>query len=123
MTAAFFASFATAEAQQSDRCAELKALKFSRVEITKAELVAAGTTIPPPYRGAPSIGPLPTHCRVDGIINQRKGVDGEEFGIGFAVALPEKEAWNGDFMFLTRASSCPKHHFRISAVSRHSETI
>ena len=23
---------------------------------------------------------------------------GEEFGIGFAVALPEKDAWNGDFM-------------------------
>ena len=32
------------------------------------------------------------------MINRRKGVDGEEFGIGFAVALPEGEAWNGDFM-------------------------
>ena len=89
IAAAFFCSFAAAEAQQSDRCAELKSLKLSAVEITKAELVAAGTTIPPPYPGAPSIGPLPAHCRVDGIINQRKGVDGEEFGIGFAIALPE----------------------------------
>jgi hypothetical protein len=35
---------------------------------------------------------------VDGIINRRKGAVGEEFGIGFALALPEKDAWNGDFM-------------------------
>ena len=32
------------------------------------------------------------------MINRRKGVGGEEFGIGFAVSLPAKEAWNGDFM-------------------------
>ena len=41
---------------------------------------------------------LPAHCRVDGVINRRKGVDGQEFGIGFALALPENAAWNGDFM-------------------------
>ena len=35
---------------------------------------------------------------MDGVIHRRKGVGGEEFGIGFAVALPEKDAWNGDFM-------------------------
>ncbi len=46
----------------------------------------------------PAIGPLPAHCRVDGVINRRKGVDGQEFGIGFALALPDKAAWNGDFM-------------------------
>src|SRR6185437_15635872 len=98
LAAAFLWAFATAEAQQPDRCAELTGLKISGIEITKAEPIAAGKTIPPPYPGAPSIGPLPAHCRVDGIINQRKGVDGEEFGIGFALALPESEAWNGDFM-------------------------
>jgi feruloyl esterase len=32
------------------------------------------------------------------VIHRRKGVGGAEFGIGFAVALPAKEAWNGDFM-------------------------
>jgi feruloyl esterase len=68
------------------------------VEITKAAAVAAGATIPGPFPGSPAIGPLPAHCRVDGVINRRKGVGGEEFGIGFAVALPEKAAWNGDFM-------------------------
>ena len=32
------------------------------------------------------------------MINRRKGADGVEFGIGFSVALPEPNAWNGDFM-------------------------
>ena len=73
-------------------------LKIEGVEITKAALVPAGFTVPPPYPGAPGIGPLPAHCRVDGVINRRKGADGEEFGIGFALALPHDAAWNGDFM-------------------------
>ena len=95
--AALGGPFAT-QAQSSNPCSDLTGLKIHDVEITKAELVAAGATIPPPYPGAASIGPLPAHCRVDGVINRRKGVGGQEFGIGFAVALPEKAAWNGDFM-------------------------
>jgi feruloyl esterase len=88
-----------ARAQSSgDPCADLTGLKLPAVEITKSELVPAGTMVPPPYPGAPSIGPLPAHCRVDGVINRRKGIDGQEFGIGFAIALPERTAWNGDFM-------------------------
>ena len=87
-----------AEAQNSDACASLTNLKLTGVEVTSSKLVPAGTTIPPAYPGAPSIGPLPAHCRVDGIINRRKGVDGQEFGIGFAVALPQPDSWNGDFM-------------------------
>jgi hypothetical protein len=87
-----------ARAQSPDACSNLTGLKFGGVEITKAELVPTGKTVPPPFPGAPSIGPLPAHCRVDGVINRRKGVDGQEFGIGFAVALPSAEAWNGDFM-------------------------
>ncbi|MEO6817928.1 MAG: tannase/feruloyl esterase family alpha/beta hydrolase, partial [Edaphobacter sp.] len=51
---------------------------------------------PVPYAG--KIGPLPAHCLVDGVIHRRKGVDGEEYGIGFALALPSQDAWNGDFM-------------------------
>lgn len=85
-------------AQPGNTCADLSHMKLDGVEITKAAMIPAGTTIPPAYPGAQSIGPLPAHCRVDGIINRRKGVDGEEFGIGFALALPEAAAWNGDFM-------------------------
>src|SRR5450631_3864499 len=87
-----------AQAQTADPCTALTGLKINGVEITRSAVVPAGTTIPPPYPGAPSIGPLPSHCRVDGVINRRQGVDGQEFGIGFALALPQSAGWIGDFM-------------------------
>jgi feruloyl esterase len=85
-------------AQTPGACSALAALKLDGVEITKAAPVAAGYTVPPPYPGASPTGPLPAHCLVEGMIHRRKGVGGEDFGIGFAVALPEQSAWNGDFM-------------------------
>jgi len=84
--------------QSSNSCSSLTGIKLEGVEITKAESVPAGIIVPPPYPGAPSIGPLPPHCRVDGVMNRRKGIDGQEFGIGFALALPEPSAWNDDFI-------------------------
>src|SRR3569623_525519 len=87
-----------AHAQPKATCTDLTGLKISGVEITKANHVQTSTMVPPLYPGAPGIGPLPAHCRVDGVINRRVGVDGQEFGIGFAGALPEPAAWNGDFM-------------------------
>ncbi len=36
-------------------------------------------------------------CRVDGAFEQRKGSDGNDYAIGFAVALPDN--WNGRFLF------------------------
>jgi hypothetical protein len=107
LVAALCLTAANARAQQPDACAALSRLKETLrtahfespgVEITKAEPVPAGIVIPPSYPGGASIGPLPAHCRVDGVINRRKGVDGEEFGISFAVTLPAPEAWNGDLM-------------------------
>ena len=89
---------ASVTAQVSNSCADLSRVSIDGVEITKAAEVSAGTTLPPAYPGAPPIGPLPAHCRVDGVIHRRKGVDGEEFGIGFALALPAAAAWNGDFL-------------------------
>ena len=85
-------------AESTSLCTDLTNLKMEGVEITKAALTPAGTTLPPPFPGAPGTGPLPAHCHVDGVIHRRKGADGEEFGIGFALALPEEAAWNGDFM-------------------------
>lgn len=87
-----------ARSQSAENCAALVGLKIDAVEITKTALVPAGTTVPLAYPGVPSIGPLPAHCRVDGVINRCTGVDGVEFGIGFALALPENAAWNGDFL-------------------------
>jgi feruloyl esterase len=97
LIAASCCTFAALNAQ-STNCNSVGSLKLEGVEITKTESIPAGTTGPPPYPGAPSIGLLPAHCHVDGVIHRRKGIDGEEFGIGFALALPANTAWNGDFM-------------------------
>jgi hypothetical protein len=59
--------------QSAEPCADVVHLKLQEVEITKSEVVPGGTTVPAPYPGAPSIGPLPAHCRVDGILHRRKG--------------------------------------------------
>jgi feruloyl esterase len=79
ITALYAAGVAHAET-----CEKLVDLRIEGVEITKAALIPTGA--------------MPAHCRVDGVIHRRKGADGQEFGIGFALALPEQEAWNGDFM-------------------------
>ena len=69
--------------------------KAPGVEISKTAPIAAGTTEPNPW--GPGHSPaLPAYCRVDGVINRRTGVGGEEFGIHFALAMPEK--WNGDLL-------------------------
>src|SRR5271165_5880011 len=96
LTAACASSALPVRADNS--CASLSLLTMDGVEITKAAEVSAGTTLPPAYSGAQPTGPLPGHCRVDGVIHRRKGVDGEEFGISFALALPDASAWNGDFL-------------------------
>ncbi len=77
------------QAASTNSCEGLAALRINRVEITKAARVSGR---------ASRNGPLPAHCRVDGVINRRRGADGEEFAIGFALALPEQGEWNGDFM-------------------------
>ena len=82
--------------QSANSCTDLKGLAIKDVEITKGEVVSAGAMIPVPYAG--TVGPLPAHCHLEGVIHRRKGVGGEEFGIGFALSLPTPDAWNGDFM-------------------------
>jgi feruloyl esterase len=86
---------ASALAQQKDSCSSLSEIKLPGVEITKAAHVEAGTTEPIPWNQSRS-APLPAYCRVEGVINRRTGVDGEEFGITFALAMPDQ--WNGDFL-------------------------
>ena len=86
----------TGTAQGQQTCADLANLKIEGVEITNAVDVPAGATVPasfPHYKGS-----LPAHCRVEGVMHRRTGVGGQEYGIGFALALPPAQAWNGDFM-------------------------
>ena len=61
-----------AEAQAANSCANLGQLSIDGVELTKAAMIPAGATVPPVYPGAPTTGPLPAHCRLDGVINSRK---------------------------------------------------
>ena len=89
-----FASTTCAWAQPANSCAALVSFKAVGVEITKAEPISAGTTEQIPWVGQSS--PLPAYCRVEGVINRRTGVGGEEFGNNFALAMPDK--WNGDFL-------------------------
>lgn len=90
-----FAVASSVWAQQADPCGGLVKFESPGVEITKASAVAAGSTVPNLY-GPGHSAPLPAYCRVEGIIDRRTGVDGEEFGIRFALAMPEH--WNGDFL-------------------------
>ncbi len=89
-------------AQQVNSCVALKDFRAPKVEITNAEPIAYGTTVPNLY-GPGHSAPIPAHCRVEGVINRRAGVGGEEFGINFALALPNQ--WNGDFLMQGGAGS------------------
>jgi hypothetical protein len=80
------------------KCADLVQWRIpgSTMQIQKADSVPAGKA--PAAPNAPP-GPdllLPAHCRVEGVIDPRTGVNGKPYAIRFAVALPE--AWNGRFL-------------------------
>lgn len=86
----------------TEKCDDLINLQIagSEMAITKAAAVPAA----PPGTVRPSaISPntisvtVPSYCRADGVIDQRVGVDGKPFAIGFAIALPDN--WNGRFLF------------------------
>ncbi len=85
----------SARAQMVNPCVSMMNFKSPGIQITKAVSIAAGTTEPNPY-GPGHSAPLPAYCRVEGVINHRIGIGGEEFGIHFALAMPDK--WNGDFL-------------------------
>jgi enterochelin esterase-like enzyme len=94
-------STTSAWAQQSDSCANLANFKDENVEITKAGAVAAGTTEAIPWNQTHS-APLPAYCRVEGVMNPRTGVDGEEFGITFALAMPDQSRTVRNILHQTR---------------------
>ena len=84
------------------KCAELTGWKVpnSTIVVTKAQEVPEappGTVQPSPPAPATVSVALPPNCRADGVIDQRVGVDGKPYAIGFAVALPDR--WNGRFLF------------------------
>ncbi len=70
------------------------------ITITKTEhmpAAAPGTfRVSPNFPGTVPVA-VPAFCHVEGMIDQRTGVDGKSYAIGFALALPDE--WNGRFLF------------------------
>ncbi len=81
-------------------CDALKQLQVAGVTliVTKTEWFAAGAPIPGGRGGGPpAASKLPAYCRLDAMIDRRVGAGGVNYGIGFALAMPEN--WNGRFLF------------------------
>jgi hypothetical protein len=72
--------------------ANLTEFPVTPTQITLARWNPSGTT------SANNV-PLPDHCQVQGIINQRIGIDGFPYGTRFEVRLPTHADWNRRFMF------------------------
>ena len=68
--------------------------------LAKASIASTSLTAVYNADGAATVSgtALPAHCVVEGKTNQRTGVDGKSYAIGFRVRLPE--SWNGRFLFL-----------------------
>lgn len=80
------------------RCAAMISLALGEdVEITSATRVAASPrrTVQEPF-GERIVDALPSHCQVEGVIDRRQGAAGKEYGIRFALALPDD--WSGRFL-------------------------
>jgi feruloyl esterase len=70
------------------------ALAMPGVRITEAEAIAGNTVRPP----GTTTGPLlAAHCRIQGRMNERMGVDGKPYHIGFEMRLPAD--WNGRLLY------------------------
>ena len=89
-----------AYAQTSTKCADLTGFKNPGVPmvITKAATVPASSA-PRSSTAETSAtsATIPSHCQADGMINERTGADGRNYGIGFSLALPDN--WNNRFLF------------------------
>ena len=81
-----------------EECAALQNLQLPGIALSEisAQWTPAGPA-PSPFAPPPATIALPAYCRVQGMLNRRTGADGQQYGIGFALALPA--AWNGRFLF------------------------
>jgi feruloyl esterase len=81
-------------------CSALTQLRWPGVEITSARVVPAAAPGTVRYNTFTKLTipvALPEYCRVEGMIDRRKGANGVEYGIGFAIALPSN--WNGRLLY------------------------
>jgi Tannase and feruloyl esterase len=91
-----------AQSAGSPRCADMHKYQSSGAPLVITTAVSVPASAPGTLRVSPNFpgtvsAAVPAFCRVDGVINQRTGVDGKPYGIGFSLALPDP--WNGSFLF------------------------
>jgi pimeloyl-ACP methyl ester carboxylesterase len=78
-------------------CAALSQGFAGSGRIVTSEFVAAGGVQLAPPAPVGATGPAPDHCLVRGKINERTGIDGKPYAIGYELRLPA--TWNGKFVF------------------------
>lgn len=80
------------------KCTAIAGQMFGRdVKITSATHVDPGTAPGSGDKAGPNTAAiLPPHCKVEGVIDERKGAGGKTYGIHFAIALPDR--WSGRFL-------------------------
>lgn len=82
-------------ASAAGACSEAaQAFAVPGVRITAAEAVAADTQRPAGQTAGPL---LAAHCRIQARMNERTGIDGKPYHIGFELRLPAN--WNGRFLY------------------------
>ena len=80
-------------------CSALRKLPltgFAIGEVTTQWIPAGPAPAPGPFTPPPPVT-LPAYCRVDAVLDRRTGIGGQQYGIGFALALPG--TWNGRLLF------------------------
>ena len=78
-----------------DACsAQAQAFAVPGVRVTEAVAVEGNTVRPPNVTTGPL---LVAHCKLTGRMNERTGVDGKPYHIGFELRLPPQ--WNGRFLY------------------------
>lgn len=81
-------------ASASGCSATAAAFAVAGVRITEAESVPGNTVRPPNVNTGPM---LAAHCRIQGRMNERTGIDGKPYHIGFEMRLPTE--WNGRLLY------------------------
>jgi pimeloyl-ACP methyl ester carboxylesterase len=88
---------AATPATMTGSCADIASkFKYDKVRLVSSLPVAAGALAMSGASNAPKTAyEAPAHCLVKGVMDERKGVDGKDYAIGFEMRLPAH--WNGRF--------------------------
>ena len=91
---------AAAQAGSLANCTSLSGFSFAGTTITAAVLAAADSVV----SNADGVSlSLPEHCIVQGKMNQRTGIDGKPYAIGFELRLPVPEPLGSDLLRVPHA--------------------